>query len=107
MGMLRGNLLIGQELVRHARHAETGGVRNSKLMLAASESIRRTIETIARVNDSLEQSRQLEAYHAAIFDMLKLEAPETAERVLMRMRQINAAWAENLEAGEGVRTIDA
>lgn len=107
MGILRRNLLVGDELIRHARNAETGGIRNSKLMIGAIETIRRTVETIARVNDSLEQTRQLQAFHSAIFEMLKQEAPETAERVLMRMKQLSSTWASYLEPERGGRTIDA
>jgi hypothetical protein len=79
-------------LLKHAQ-TEDGKVRNSKLLLAASEHVRRTLETAARIQDSLVQGEQLERFHQAIFDALREESPVMAERVLIRLRQVNAQFS--------------
>jgi hypothetical protein len=67
-------------------------VRNSRVLLAASERVGRTLERAARIQDSLTQAAPVENFHRAIFAALKEESPEGAERVLVRLRQLNAAW---------------
>jgi hypothetical protein len=84
-------LATADQLLKHARTPE-GGVRNSRVLLAASEHVGRTLERAARIQDSLTQAAQVENFHRAIFAALKEESPQFAEKVLIRLRQLNAAW---------------
>lgn len=85
-------LAHGDELLQHARTAD-GKIRNSRLVLSSAELVRRTLESAARIQDTVLQMSQVEQFHQAVFDALREESPEFAERVLVRLRQLNAAWS--------------
>lgn len=89
---LKGCLTRAHKMVDHAL-AEDGKLRNAKLFLQGSEHIRRTIETLARVQDSLLEIEHIKRYHDAMFDALRKESPEVAERILICLRQLNLAWS--------------
>jgi hypothetical protein len=91
LARLQGCLARADEMIAHAK-TEDGKVRNSRLLLAASEHVRRTLATAARIQDGLMEVSQVERFHQAIFDMLREESPAFAEKVLIRLRQINATW---------------
>jgi hypothetical protein len=89
---LKGCLARGHKMVDHSL-AEDGKLRNAKVFLQGSEHIRRTIETIARVQDGLLQTNQIKRYHQVMFDALRRESPEVVERILIQLRQLNLAWS--------------
>jgi len=89
---LKGCLMRAHKMVDHAL-AEDGKLRNAKLFLQGSEHVRRTIETLARVQEALLQTEHIKRYHDAMFDALRQESPEVAERILIRLRQLNLAWS--------------
>ena len=35
---------------------------------------------------------QVEKFHAAVFETIQEESPATAERLLLRLQQLNASW---------------
>jgi hypothetical protein len=82
---------IADELMAHARTAE-GKPRNVKLLLAASEHLRRTIDTTIRLQEAVNEVSQVEAFQRAVFDVLREEDPGMVERVLKRLRQLNEQW---------------
>jgi hypothetical protein len=84
-------LQVADELMSHAR-SENGTVRNSRLLLTASEHLRRCIDTAARITDTLMRAEKIERYHSAIIGVIAEESPETAERILARISQLTAAW---------------
>jgi hypothetical protein len=84
-------LTAADQLMAHARN-EDGKVRNSRLLLAASEHLRRCVDTAARITDTLMRADKVERYHAAIIEEIAAESPATAERILMRISRLTAAW---------------
>jgi hypothetical protein len=84
-------LAAADQLMAHSR-TEEGKVRNSKLLLASSEHLRRCIETAAKITDTLMRGEKVERYHAAIIEEIAKESPLLAERVLMRISQLTNAW---------------
>jgi hypothetical protein len=89
----RLNTCLGaaDQLMAHARN-DDGKVRNSRLLLAASEHLRRCVDTAARITDTLMRAEKVERYHAAIIEEIAAENPATAERILMRISRLTAAW---------------
>jgi hypothetical protein len=84
-------LAASEQLMAHAR-TEEGKVRNARLLLAASEHLRRCIDTAARITDTLMRADKVERYHAAIIEEIAAENPSTAERILLRISRLTAAW---------------
>lgn len=80
-----------QDVMRHARK-EDGSVRLPKTLMQASEHLRKTLETTARLHESMVTLQKLDRYMEAIFAELKDEAPEVAQRVLGRLRAVNTRY---------------
>ena len=84
-------LAASEQLMAHARNDE-GKVRNARLLLAASEHLRRCIDTAARITDTLMRADKIERYHSALIEEIAAESPSTAERILLRISRLTAAW---------------
>jgi hypothetical protein len=84
-------ITAADQLMSHARN-DDGKVRNARLLLAASEHLRRCVDTAARITDTLMRAEKVERYHAAIIEEIAAENPATAERILMRISRLTAAW---------------
>jgi hypothetical protein len=83
---------VADQVIDFARHAD-GKVRNSKLLLAASEHLRRNLETAAKITDQMLRAERVERFHAAIIEEIGLESPALAERVAMRLARLSTRWA--------------
>lgn len=90
----------GVDCMEHARHAD-GRVRISKTLIAASEHLRKTLETAARLHESMVSMQKLERYMDAMFAELEVESPDLAARVLARLKAVDATWRAGDEAGAG------
>lgn len=82
---------IAEKVISHAETPE-GAVRNARLLLQASEHLRRTIDSCVRLQEAVMEVSQVERFHQAIFDMLREESPTFAEKVLIQLRQLNVQW---------------
>lgn len=85
-------LTVAEDLMRHARTDE-GKVRNSRLLLGASEHLRRCLETAAKITDTIMRADKIERFHAAIVEEIMKESPATAERILGRLSAITSGWS--------------
>ena len=79
------------KVVEYAKR-EDGKVRNAKLLLTASEHLRRTIETSARLMEMLWDIKRTEQFHQAIFRRLKERDPAFVELILSDLKQLNIDW---------------
>jgi len=79
------------KVVEYAKR-EDGQVRNAKLLLTASEHLRRTIETSARLMEMLWDIKRTEQFHQAIFRRLKERDPAFVELILNDLKQLNIDW---------------
>lgn len=80
-----------QNLMTHAR-TEDGRIRNAKLLIAASEHLRRCLDTAARIADQMRAVNQVDRFHAAIIEEVSRESPECAERIQRRLSTLAAEW---------------
>ena len=65
-------------------------MRNAKLFLHAAESLRRSLETAARLQATMNDLAALERFHRAIIDVIRQEDPAIALRVMRRLDQLAA-----------------
>jgi len=91
MAKLQECFRTAEQILAYARTPE-GAIRNAKLILAGSEHVRRTLETAARIQEGMLELQQVGRFHQAVFDVLKTADPAVAERVLIRLRQLNVTW---------------
>jgi hypothetical protein len=88
---LKKCLNVAWDLMAHARK-EDGRPKNAKLLLQASEHLRRVTETMIRLQEAMNQVVQVESFQQAVFDVLREESPPLVERVLKRLRYLNEQW---------------
>ncbi len=85
------------DVMANSRHAD-GKVRIAKTLVGASEHLRRTLETAVKLHESLVSLQKMERFMDAILGELEAETPETAKRVIARLRALDAKWRSQ---GEG------
>jgi transposase-like protein len=88
-------ITAAQRVMAYASNAD-GTVRNSKLLLNASENLRRAVETSVKLHDAVMDVLAVERFHQAVFDVLRDQSPALAEAVVVRLRDLNAEWSERL-----------
>lgn len=103
---LRTCITVAEQVIAQAEQGvgaagRRAGVTEFRLLLMASEHLRRTMETAARLHDRVMTTAELDRFHAAIFDELRAEAPDVAARVVSRLRRINIAWGGGDGQGRG------
>lgn len=79
-----------KEAIQHAR-APDGKIRNAKLFLAASEHMRRNLETATRIADSIHQISDVEQFHRAVIGLIEdvsRDYPEIGEILVQRLGQL-------------------
>ena len=77
IGKLRQCIEAADQLMRHARH-EDGTVRNAKLLVTASEHMRRTVETAAKLTVSLMSAAKVDEFHEMMLQEVHLESRDCA-----------------------------
>ena len=75
----------------HAR-TQDGKVKNSRLLLLASEHLRKTMETMARISATIMQAEQMQRFNQALLDAVADESPEAAQRIMDRIERTINAW---------------
>jgi hypothetical protein len=80
-----------QQVMAYARHAD-GNVRSAKILLTATEVLRRSLDTAVKLQQTIVDVSQIERFHAAVVEAIREESPTTAERLLVRLQQLNTRW---------------
>lgn len=91
MELIRSCIQTAEE-IREAARGPDGKIRLTKTALAASEHLRRSLETAAKLHEAIRDVQQTEAMHAAIISEIEAESPELAMRVLRRLENLAAGW---------------
>jgi hypothetical protein len=60
--------------------------------LSATEVLRRSLDTAVKLQQAITDVSQVEKFHAAVIETISEENPATAERLLVRLQQLNASW---------------
>ena len=76
------------QVLAYARSKE-GDVRNPRLMLQAADGMRKSIETLLKLQDTLMSLYQVEALNEAIFEVLRRHDPRLVQEVLREFRQVH------------------
>ncbi len=94
LATLRTCIENAEAVVQFARHPD-GRVKMSRTLLAASEHLRRSVDSVVRLQASIHNVSQIEEFHRGIVAMLEdvaREYPQIAPLVLGRLRAMTAAW---------------
>jgi hypothetical protein len=94
LAKLRQCVENAEAVVSFARK-EDGSVKMAKTLLAASEHLRRSVDSVVRLQESIHNVSQIDQFHRGIVAMLEdlhREHPQVAHIVLGRLRTLTAAW---------------
>jgi hypothetical protein len=80
-----------REALAFCRTAE-GKIRNLKGFLQGVNAILSAVNTLSRVAERLMDAQKIEAMHAAMFEEIRKADPETAERIVKRLRALKDSW---------------
>lgn len=86
---------IADQIIAYAR-APDGRPRMAKTMLAASEHLRRTLETAVKLQEALLQLERVDRFHAqvlAAIEEVAREFPEASELIARRLSALSAQWS--------------
>lgn len=78
-------------VMRYATNAD-GTPRASKLLLGASEHLRRCTETSVKVLEKVHEVQRVEQFHRLILEEVRKEAPDCHRRILERMDAVAGHW---------------
>jgi hypothetical protein len=84
-------LELAQKIIKQSMY-DDGRVRLTKTALAASEHIRRCLETSVRMAEAMREISRIDEFHAVVVEEIAKESPDLAERLLMRLHHMTAAW---------------
>jgi hypothetical protein len=91
---LQACVSAAEQVMAFARK-EDGSVKMSKTLLAASEHLRRSLETAVKLHEAIRTVSDIEQFHdeliALVGDVAR-EHPPAAELLLTRMREVAARW---------------
>lgn len=73
-----------------------GRIRNPKMYLAASKHSLEALRTAAQVADQLMNAQKADRFLTAVFDCINDVDRELAERIVVRMRDLNDSWGSGL-----------
>lgn len=65
-----------------------GTIRAPRLALSASDHLRRSLETAARVAVAMRDLQNLRRFHLAVIDVVRSENPDAAERLLRSLERL-------------------
>lgn len=85
---------VADQVITYARNAD-GTVRSAKILLAASEHMRRSLETAAKLQQAIAATARVDEFHGAVLELLEGVArdhPEAAEAIISRLGQLSARW---------------
>ncbi len=85
--LLRGCFQTARDLVKHSTGLD-GKVRNARAMLAASEHMRRAIETADTLNKTVGIQEEMDQFHRIVMEEISVEPPNVQERILNRIRNL-------------------
>ncbi len=83
---LHDNMEASRQVMAHSRK-DDGSVRNAKLLMVASENLRRGIETASRIFEAVHSVQRVEAFHRMILEEIAAESPTCAKRIWDRLEQ--------------------
>jgi hypothetical protein len=89
-----GLCLQAAEDVMSKCRLDTGEIRNAKLLLVATEALRRSLDTAVKLQDAITDGLQVERFHAVVLDEVGKCDSETARRIVARLQEVANVWAE-------------
>ena len=92
VGHLQERIELAQQIIKQARGPD-GTIRLTKTALAASEHLRRTVETSMKLAASLREISRIDDFLAEVVAEVEKEAPALAERLLGRLMFLTDRWS--------------
>lgn len=91
MEFIRTCITASTDVMKRSRDS-AGAVRNSKQLLAASEHLRRNLETAIKLQEAISDGLEVERFHQTIMEEIAKIDPIVAGRIAARLLEVNSAW---------------
>jgi len=92
-------IFAATRVMANAQHAPNDA-RSCRLLLQATEVLRRCLETAIRLHEEMWNAARVEEFHAAIIAEVTANDAPTARRIMARLGDIAHRWA-NLPSARG------
>lgn len=89
--MIRACIKNAEDVIAFCR-AEGGKVRNPRLLLVASEHMRRTVETWAKIAEVINAAGRAEQFNQAVIAVIQRASPELAQQLINDLSALSAQW---------------
>jgi hypothetical protein len=91
IGYLRECIGAAQAVIA-ASTDDSGKPLNIQALLAGSEHLRQTMETVVRVSEALRSIRRIDTFHRAVIECIAEESPECARRIVGKLQTLSNQW---------------
>lgn len=82
------------QIMRHARKAPRD-LEQARVLIAASEHLRRCLETAIRLREQIVTYEKIEAFHRAVVSTLREDCPLAADRALEKLERLCRDWSQS------------
>ncbi len=79
------------DVAEHARGPD-GRPRNPRLLLQATDSLRKTLETATRLQHAMRDLQSIEEFHRHVLAEVAKESPDTVRRIVRRLERLCATY---------------
>jgi hypothetical protein len=87
LGIIRSSIQHAESVIDTC-YSEAGKVRNGKLLLSAASNLIRSVETLTRVAERMNNVAKIEEMQNAMIEEVAKESPETSIRILRRIQEL-------------------
>ena len=84
------------DVMQHSRHPD-GKVRLGKTLVSASDHLRRTLETAARVHETFVGIEKINLFYEALMSAVEEASPEVRFKVMSYIDAVNARWRGSVD----------
>jgi len=78
-----------------------GDIRNTRLILRAAETLRRSLETPVKLQEAIEDGAEVEQFHRTILEEIAAIDPNVAARIRGRLLETNTVYAARMNTMAG------
>jgi hypothetical protein len=87
MAKIRACIEVCEGVMAHAKTPD-GGPRLPKLLLAATDKLRRCLDTAVHLSREIREASEVDRFHQAIMEEVAKESPDCAARIVARMSAV-------------------
>ena len=100
MELVKKCLQAADDTIAKSRGAD-GEIRNTRLILRAAETLRRSLETAVKLQGAIQDGAEVEQFHRTIIEEIAAIDPGVAARIRGRLLETNMVYAARMNTMSG------